>query len=419
MKKGTRCISFVCILCLLTALCGCEKIAKSAEKTMSPAVFYQPALAKEVENLFPETGSEFLESIDSSLPAVSGVTLPQSSAEFSLPLAKELLTLCSGYTAEKARELFSAAGFETLMQKDFDKPEEDPSHTCAYSVGKKQMTVSGVSRTVFLIAIRGTRGGEWYSNFDFAPSRSGDTVFAENFLFSAEAVFLELQSLLKSTQDPILLVCGHSRGAACANLLGVLLDEIYSEQNLFVYTFATPATVRAQAAERTYPNIFNFINPCDLVPRMPLTAWGYERAGTDIFLPGNAQAEAELKDIEETLSSLAPDIPSYYNITHSLEEAGPSENGLSAFDVMLAFGSLLTKAGIAETDGKEPEPADFSLLSGISEESDFKPLFDLLKEMTEKDGEGAQKLLMQHLPLCYMNLLYALTAEEGEQYGLH
>ena len=80
--------------------------------------------------------------------------------------------------------------------------------------------------------IRGTNDGEWYSNFDFAPSHSADAVFAENFLFAAQNVFLSLDEILKGEENPLLLVAGHSRGAACANLLGVLLDAAYDPANV-------------------------------------------------------------------------------------------------------------------------------------------------------------------------------------------
>lgn len=96
------------------------------------------------------------------------------------------------------------------------------------------------------------------------------------------------------------LVVGHSRGGAIANLVASELNDQASGaapraagenafgevSSVYAYTFAAPATtVRADARGERYRNIFNIVNPSDIMPYVPLRTWGYERYGVDLLLP--------------------------------------------------------------------------------------------------------------------------------------
>lgn len=96
------------------------------------------------------------------------------------------------------------------------------------------------------------------------------------------------------------LVVGHSRGGAIANLVASELNDqaagtaphtagenAFGEvSSVYAYTFAAPATtVRADARGERYRNIFNIVNPSDIMPYVPLRTWGYERYGVDLLLP--------------------------------------------------------------------------------------------------------------------------------------
>ena len=416
-----RFLSCILILALLFTLVACSASEEKSvvENTSAPAVS-AAVIPEEVATL--ETVSEdkqpaknenhesnndlsSLLNSDLKIP-LSYLMLPKSSAEFSLTLAQQALALCSGHTKDATSALLQKAGFKTLLQANFDKSDDDPSHNCAYTIGKKQVIYGGKSRTLLLVAIRGTNAGEWYSNFDFSPSHSDETTFAENFLFAAQDVFLGMQEILKGEDDPLVLVCGHSRGAACANLLGVLLNATCDPANVFVYTYATPATVHGGDLGVDCSNIFNLINPCDIVPMMPMAAWGYSRAGKDIVLPGDKVKAARLTETMDDLYKIAPTISQYYKERHSLTSSGLSETGLTTFEMMLSIGKSLT--GITTDAGAD---WDNSVLDGFSEDSDFHPLVEALEKASGNNGEKAKAVLQQHLPNTYQLLMAEMAKQ--------
>ena len=328
------------------------------------------------------------------------LTLPDSTTEFSKALALESLVLASGHKQDTTAQIMQEKGFEVVLQKNFDKAADDAAHTCAYSVGKREIERGGETRTLYVVIVRGTDAGEWYSNFDFAPSHSEDTLFAENFLFAAQDVFLGLQEVV-TEENPLFLAVGHSRGAACANLLGMLLNEQYGADNVYCYTAATPATVRGTMAQYEAKNIFNLINPADIVPMMPMQAWGYSRLGTDIILDGDTDLAQRLNTALQTMSALAPTITSYYTGRHSLTAAGLSDDGLTVYEAML----LMAQGIRGSISAENIDMASGISTASVSDDSDFAPLLKLLEKTAENDNALGKTLLMQHMPATYEELL--------------
>lgn len=393
----------VLFLCALLLFCGC-----GSEKTSDPAETEKTRIlgldAETEETGEAETEEEPFSFPEIDLPAADpsvGKTalytvLPEDSCENSDLLALQSLILCTGNTAEGTSALHEAAGFRVLTQKNFEKAPQSPDHTCAFTISDKSVLYRGEQRTLYLVSVRGTAGGEWYSNFDFIPSRKDDGVFSENFLFTAENVFLALRDCVKD-ENPLFLLCGHSRGAGCANLLGLLVNAAYGEENTFVYTFASPETL---CGDPGVPdgNIFNYLNPRDLVPRLPLEGWGFSRAGNDIILSG--KEPEEMTDALGTLLSLAPTPDQYYSARHSLENAGESGDGLTVYELFLLLGRALA--------GEETETG-ISSFSALSEESDLYPLTEVFDTLKENAGE----VLRAHLPDAYAELIRERMTENG------
>lgn len=118
--------------------------------------------------------------------------------------------------------------------------------------------------------------------------------FNNRFAALAEEVFTNVENYLSSTglQDPIILVTGHSMGAAIANILAARLNGIMDPDNVYAYTFATPRTVNEAVSGNqavNYPNIFNILNSNDAITYVPLTIMlpvvnYWKRHGIDLYI---------------------------------------------------------------------------------------------------------------------------------------
>ena len=338
---------------------------------------------------------------------LESLDIPMDSSEFSAQLASEALSLCSQGTKQMTTKLLTSSGFEILLQAGYDKDKSDPSHTCAFTLAKKVIALNGKDRDLLLISIRGTDSGEWFSNFDFAASHSDDTAFAENFLQAAQDVYVRSLPTLLEYPDAVMLVCGHSRGAACANLLGMTLDDLRSKENVYVYTFATPGTVRGGYDEEKYTNIFNLINPADLVTYLPIAGWGYHRVGNDLILAGDRDIAAGLKGDMELLAAFVPTISDYYGKKYKIDGLEGFEDGITAYETMLALASSMT--GIECEDVKGLKVTDIYRLTGSDGVSGgLYPLINFLKNMVGTDGNMNVNVFKQHMPAVYQELIAEL-----------
>lgn len=333
---------------------------------------------------------------------LSGEAFLSDETVFSGALAQDALALSMFSTAAEAREALNAEGFEVLHQMYYDKPVTDLSDTCAYTIAKKQITVGGEKRVLLFVSVRGTGAGEWYSNFDIASPEDTSPLYAKGFYLSAVDVMENFAPLYESEGEPLTLVTGYSRGAACANLVGVLMDDRYGGDGVYVYSFATPRTVRGDFAGAPYDNIFNIVSEVDAVPRVPFSAWGFSRAGQDIVLRGS---EGDVKRLERALDSLlalAPTIDQYYNQRHSLSGPGEAEDGMSAFEFIIDLVNGLS-GGSGNMLGK--------LMDLIKFRTDFTPVLTLLLTLTMNDMALLKNVLMRHMPDAYAALLSEYIAQ--------
>ena len=182
----------------------------------------------------------------------------------------------------------------------------------AYTLASK--TVPGKKgeppTTILFVGIRGSYGIEWLSNFNFM-----NPVDADHQGFKAaereieEALFDYARERGADPAHTRVLVTGHSRGGAIANLLAARLDnldgspqQLAPARNVFAYTFAAPcATKTPDRQAASYGNVFNIVNESDIVPQLPLSIWGYGRYGTNVVLPDASSATfaATLDDMQD------------------------------------------------------------------------------------------------------------------------
>ena len=211
------------------------------------------------------------------------------------------------------------------------------------------------AETLVFVGIRGSYGAEWVSNFNLPDAASPDADH-RGFKTAEQEVAQALERYLDEIgADPArtrILITGHSRGGAIANLLAAdLVDRADGPQALaaadavYAYTFAAPCpTKSAERGDSAYAGIFNIVNPSDLVPQLPLPAWGYGRYGTTVELPGYASTRFA--------SSLALMQQAYQANTGLLDSYSPDAlERLDSFDAQAAQSlptveSLLNPFGI-------------------------------------------------------------------------
>ncbi len=162
----------------------------------------------------------------------------------------------------------------------------------AYTLAHKEVPGDHGAETVILMGIRGSYGTEWLSNFDLGEE--GDhRGFEQAEQEALEALRLYARSIGAQPDRTRVLLCGHSRGGAVANLLAADLNRLSATPEaltgpsaVYAYTFAAPACTRSpERDDSLHGNVFNVVDAEDVVPRWPLEGWGFGRYGVTVQLP--------------------------------------------------------------------------------------------------------------------------------------
>lgn len=160
---------------------------------------------------------------------------------------------------------------------------------CSFAV-RKIAGGNGKRKTLVFCVLRGTPFGanEWLSNLNINDAGGTQNEIHKGFALAASVAHTQLISfMLRHKVDPTescILITGHSRGAAVANLLSMLLlaDNFFEEGSIFTYTFASPnTTTDNDAHDGKYGFIWNIVNPEDIVPTVPLYrgSWKFTKYG--------------------------------------------------------------------------------------------------------------------------------------------
>ena len=174
-------------------------------------------------------------------------------------------------------DFFAKAGFTDPQSDDFNKPTG--INTIGTLIAHKKVE----DAVIIGVSISGNNyQNEWLSNLTIE-----NDIRPKGFNNAAHMVMRRVEKYIKDHQlsgNLRLWVAGYSRAAAVSNLFAADAVESHQFGGVYAYTFATPRTTREANPER-YHNIFNMINPEDVVPMIPFPEWGYKRYGTDLFLP--------------------------------------------------------------------------------------------------------------------------------------
>lgn len=219
----------------------------------------------------------------------------QDAAEYDHALARMSIGLAmSGFpsneNAEKdanVRQLYDTLGFDknTYYSVGYDSEDND---TVAMAIDTKTITATdGASCTLLAICLRGGGygSGGWVGNFNVGNSGVYHVGFnkAANYARGVVSRYIKEKGL--STASLRIWLTGYSRSAATANLLSnkLKLDGLVKDGNIFTYTFATPNNQTTKIVVSN-TGTFNLIRPSDIVPQVPLSAWGFGKMGTSYLL---------------------------------------------------------------------------------------------------------------------------------------
>ena len=198
-------------------------------------------------------------------------------------------------------EYFSVIGFEGFtVNEDYRKPAA--FDTIGLAAAKKRMGDYTV------VAITPRSGGyyrEWGNNMHLGDGSQSDMMHegwynAANKLLSFLDGYVSDQGVTGKVK---LWMAGFSRGGATTNIAAALLDNkldrgekvfsngaTTSRDDIYAYTFEAPQggnvhskTVKAPK-DSLYDNIFNIVNPLDIVPKLAMKQYGFTRFGRDKYV---------------------------------------------------------------------------------------------------------------------------------------
>lgn len=202
----------------------------------------------------------------------------------STDLAKLGICLASwAYNESGITAAYKRMGYSSVTENYDITSTYDNNDIAAFTLGYKQVD----NTNYFLCTVRGTSSNcEWFSDFNVGPgtAHAGFNKAAGKIMDSLEE-YLDIYAETGNGSRNVILITGHSRGAAIANILGTWLtntSSYFSSSDIFCYTYACPAVT--QNPDTSLTNIRNYNNPGDTVTAIPLSTWGYGRNGIDIFL---------------------------------------------------------------------------------------------------------------------------------------
>ena len=201
-------------------------------------------------------------------------------------------------------KLFGMQDVEDIHIKAADYAVDKDDLT-EFFVGHRTVYRSGQKQELVILSVRGTNGtnAEWTSNFDvgadtmdyynaagFEHPHWKDIDNHKGFDVATNRVLekfanYEKRHGLDQMSNKVILITGHSRGAAIANLLGAHFED-RTDYKSYTYTFAAPyATTHTDAG--AYRTVFNVVNSDDLVPYLPMYEWGFRKYGVTYTLSVN------------------------------------------------------------------------------------------------------------------------------------
>ncbi len=217
------------------------------------------------------------------------------------------LELSCGYHPEDGTERYASVvglmkdiGCKDVIVNEYYSKEATMTST-EMAIGQKQLD----DRTVIFLALNGARySSEFASNIMIGSE--GDH---QGFAISRDDSLEFLRSYIREkdiTGDTAILVTGYSRTSAASNLVAAYISDAVADgavterigdvnltrESVYGFGFSVPFCANFEGLDgqtspddERYDNIWYTINPSDLVVKLPIQSYGFERYGHKIVLP--------------------------------------------------------------------------------------------------------------------------------------
>ena len=309
----------------------------------------------------------------------------------------------------RLKEFYHLIGFEhTYFNEDYYS--RTSFDTIGIGCASRLVTEGNNKFTVIACTVRS--GGyflEWENNVYLGDGSRSDMMH-EGWYNAANRVINFVGEYLKmlkrfhyiGTEQIKLWMSGFSRGGAVMNLAGGLIDNklgeddsktrytIYDGFNLkredvLVYTFETPQGANVNSTSVKFPkdaiynNIFNIINPNDIVPKVAMSHFGFTRFGIDKFITTKFFAPDAFETNRRTTKLLYADKDPGYN----WKSDNFKMSGISFKDLLINLAEYTGLAGI--------------IYKWVTQ-GDLKP--DIISDDTKKvnyDANIATTIVMDHV----------------------
>ena len=247
-----KCISMILVSALI--ICSVTMSALASEVKTGP-FYYIRLFSDELEETYSYSDDYF---------KVSGKTNNNKLLTMSYCLALPTFEMGNPQYINSTMENI---GFDNIVIDDLnDIPTKD---TIGTAISSKK--IDGYN--IIAVSIRGENyGAEWISNF--TVGKEGN---AKGFNEASNKVLERIKKYINDNNltNNKIWVSGYSRAGAVADLTGVYINEHLSEFNttsndLYIYTFEAPSCCESS---KTYENIYNVINPNDIVPFVCPPQW--------------------------------------------------------------------------------------------------------------------------------------------------
>ena len=365
MKKTTS------LLCLLTALVSAScastlSVGASDNIEAKKSVFHYAPVAPEKtdsfvgdvyfsENYFDHPSTEY----DPHLAAASLCMVISSFTDFG-PHDDAWYLNQSKYV----EEYFEAIGFNSFAVNE-DYQTSATFDTIGLAAAKKEFS------DYTLIAVTPRSGGyfrEWANNMHLGDGSKSDDMH-EGWYNAANKMLSFLDGYVNANQvqgKVKLWLTGFSRGGATANIAAALINNklasgetpfangaYTTRDDVYAYTFEAPQGANVNVSrikkpkDALYDNIFNIVNPLDIVPKVPMKEYGFTRFGRDKYVTNYFYDPSNYDQNRRTYNAFQD----VFNANKAINPNRSDEFTMGGFDVTKLGTDILTVlAELAITD---------------------------------------------------------------------